>query len=499
VNNEAHYDGPITQDTHIVNKQYVDQSVTEVSTIANKGWNISAQGANSTNVAPGETVDLKNTDGNVVVSKKADSDDVTFDLAKDINVNSVTMGNTVLNQNGLTIFNGPSITINGINAGGSKITNVGTGTDPTDAVNVGQLKDTVKESTQDAVMYDNSTHTSVTLNKGGSPTTITNVANGVNDSDAVNMSQLNALDNRVTNVEGDVKNLGDQINNISNGGGIKYFHANSTGNDSSATGQDAVAVGVEAVASGDKSMAMGAGSSASVANSVALGAGSVANKAATPVNNAQVGNMNYGGFAGSKPTGVVSVGSEGAERQITNVAAGRITADSTDAVNGSQLYSVADGLNKKIDNSIQYDTKTNPDGTQKPGDGSDITLKGDDGTQIHNVADGTAPNDAATVGQLDNAVAGINKQMQGLSERVETVNKDANAGTAGAMAMAGMPQATIPGKSMAAAGVAAYQGEAALAVGVSKLSDNGRWIVKLSGTANTRGKVGVAGGVGFHW
>lgn len=67
------------------------------------------------------------------------------------------------------------------------------------------------------------------------------------------------------------------------------------------------------------------------------------------------------------------------------------------------------------------------------------------------------------------------------------------------MAIAGMPQATIPGKSMMAAGVAAYQGQAAIAMGVSKLSDNGRWIVKLSGTANTRGKVGVAGGVGFHW
>ncbi|MDR6861297.1 YadA C-terminal domain-containing protein [Variovorax guangxiensis] len=82
---------------------------------------------------------------------------------------------------------------------------------------------------------------------------------------------------------------------------------------------------------------------------------------------------------------------------------------------------------------------------------------------------------------------------------VDKVSKEANAAAAGAIAMANLPQAAIPGKSMVAAGVAGFDGQAALALGVSKLGDNGRWIVKFSGTANSRGKVGVAVGVGFHW
>jgi autotransporter adhesin len=192
---------------------------------------------------------------------------------------------------------------------------------------------------------------------------------------------------------------------------------------------------------------------------------------------------------------VVSVGSAGKERQITNVAAGRIEKGSTDAVNGSQLYSVADGLNKKIEGSIGYDQ--NADGTVNNGS---VTLKGGDGgTQIHNVADGVAANDAATVGQVGAALGGVGQQIQNLSNRIEAVSKDSNAVAAGSIAMASMPQSALPGKAMLAAGVGNYQGQAALAVGMSKLSEDSRWIVKLGGTANTRGKVGVGAGVGFHW
>ena len=68
-------------------------------------------------------------------------------------------------------------------------------------------------------------------------------------------------------------------------------------------------------------------------------------KDATPVNEATVGKLTYTGFAGNNPQAVVSVGTEGAERQIVNVAAGQINATSTDAINGSQLYSVQDNLN----------------------------------------------------------------------------------------------------------------------------------------------------------
>ena len=104
------------------------------------------------------------------------------------------------------------------------------------------------------------------------------------------------------------------------------------------------ALGGVAFATATNAVAVGGKSVASHANSVALGFKSET-KDATPVNEATVGKLTYSGFAGNKPQAVVSVGTEGAERQIVNVAAGQINATSTDAINGSQLYSVQDNLN----------------------------------------------------------------------------------------------------------------------------------------------------------
>ncbi|MNP61277.1 hypothetical protein D3C76_1564480 [compost metagenome] len=70
---------------------------------------------------------------------------------------------------------------------------------------------------------------------------------------------------------------------------------------------------------------------------------------------------------------------------------------------------------------------------------------------------------------------------------------------AGAMAMASMPQAYLPGRSMLASGMATTGGEASMAVGLSTLSDNGKWVFKANGSADTRGQMGVGVGAGFHW
>lgn len=104
------------------------------------------------------------------------------------------------------------------------------------------------------------------------------------------------------------------------------------------------ALGGVAFATATNAVAVGGKSVASHANSVALGFKSET-KEATPVNEATVGKLTYSGFAGNNPQSVVSVGAEGAERQIVNVAAGQINATSTDAINGSQLYTVQDNLN----------------------------------------------------------------------------------------------------------------------------------------------------------
>ena len=154
------------------------------------------------------------------------------------------------------------------------------------------------------------------------------------------------------------------------------------------------------------------------------------------VSTATVGYMTYGGFQGAKADGVVSVGAAGNERRIQNVAAGEISATSTDAINGSQLYSVAQGVGNRL-------------------------------------------------GDLNN--------------KINRNNKNLRAGIAGANAAAGLPQVYIPGKSMVAASAGTYKGQSALAVGYSRASDNGKLILKLQGNANTRGDVGGSVGVGYQW
>ena len=141
-------------------------------------------------------------------------------------------------------------------------------------------------------------------------------------------------------------------------------HANAIGSSATATGDHAQAFGAGAQATGvrtnvfgsdaaataDYSIAIGNKANASTANSIALGANSTT-RSATNVTNATVAGHTYGGFAGTSPVGSVSVGKAGEERQLHNVAAGEISATSTDAVNGSQLFSVANELQNQIDNS----------------------------------------------------------------------------------------------------------------------------------------------------
>ena len=219
-----------------------------VQQTAGAGWNISAQGANETNVAPGGKVDLKNTDGNIVVSKTTGSNDVNFDLAPTVNVDTaVNVGGAAgssLTADGLTTNGGtgPSVKSSGIDAAGLKITNVKAGSDPNDAVNVSQLTgaldglgggatvnpdgtvtgptyniagntynnvgDALAAQDKLAVKYvpdasGNPTNTVKLTGDGtGSPVAITNVAAGVNDTDAVNYSQIKNNISYDTNPDG---------------------------------------------------------------------------------------------------------------------------------------------------------------------------------------------------------------------------------------------------------------------------------------------------------
>ncbi|MBO9649957.1 MAG: YadA-like family protein [Variovorax sp.] len=122
---------------------------------------------------------------------------------------------------------------------------------------------------------------------------------------------------------------------------------------------------------------------------------------------------------------------------------------------------------------------------------------------IANVADGVVDTDAVNKRQLD-AVSASNQaytdqRIDQVQSDIASVRRDANGAAAAAMAVATLPQAVIPGRGMASASVSNMDGESAIAVGVSKVSENSRWVTKLAGTVNTRGKVGVSAGIGFHW
>jgi autotransporter adhesin len=367
-----------------------------------------------------------------------------------------------------------------VNVGGRQITGVAAGAAADDAVNVAQLQavaNSIQGTDKLAVKYDadtsgNPTDTVSLVGSGSGPVTITNLAAGAvtaTSSDAINGSQLWGWTQDTTNQYSNYS-LYNDIQNIKPGGGggsVKYFNVNSTLADSSATGSNSIAIGPQATSSGSNSVAMGNGASATADNSVAIGAGSVADRANT-----------------------VSVGSAGSERQITNVAAGTET---TDAVNVGQLDSV---VQASTAGTVRYDTNT--DGSIDYGN---ITLgNGSGSTVIHNVGAGTAPTDAVNVGQLQSGMqqavnwanAYTNQQVQQLSDR-------ANAGVAAAMAMAGMPQAYEPGKSMAAVSAGTFRGESSIAIGVSTISEGGRWVYKLSGSTDSRGDAGVAIGAGMQW
>ncbi|MDH1013092.1 hypothetical protein N5C80_30565, partial [Pseudomonas nicosulfuronedens] len=174
-------------------------------------------------------------------------------------------------------------------------------------------------------------------------TKITNVAAGdvsATSTDAINGSQLFETNQNVTNLGDTINNFaGDQTTEYTeiNGRGIRYVRTNDTGldlADSSAQGQGSTAVGYNATSIGESSLALGREAKANNANDVALGAGSVTD-AAVGTASTTIAGTTYN-FAGTAPTSTVSVGSVGNERTITNVAAGRLSADSTDAVNGSQ-------------------------------------------------------------------------------------------------------------------------------------------------------------------
>ena len=218
---------------------------------------------------------------------------------------------------------------------------------------------------------------------------------------------------------------------------VKADNSYSVGNNNQftdATQTDVFGVGNNITVTESNSVALGSNSAISAGTHAGTQAKKSDGTAGTTTTAGATGTVK--GFAGQTAVGAVSVGASGAERRIQNVAAGEVSATSTDAVNGSQLYK---------------------------------------------------------------ATQGIANATNELGHRIHQNENKANAGISSAMAMASMPQAYIPGRSMVTGGIATHNGQGAVAVGLSKLSDNGQWVFKINGSADTQGHVGAAVGAGFHF
>ncbi|WP_369799907.1 YadA-like family protein [Cupriavidus sp. SHE] len=514
-----------------------------------------------------------------------------------------------------------------------QITGVAAGTADSDAVNVAQLKGVdqkVGDLDNSTVKYDKHTdgtvnYNSVTLGgdtyntttkQGG--TVIHNVAAGTSGGDAVNVDQLNTTVDASKTHYYSVNDNGVPGANYANDG---------------ATGLNAMAMGVGASASTAGGVALGAGSVASTAGGIAgwvptgadatlanavmgtmgtAGAVSVGNPAAgiyrqitgvaagtsasDAVNVAQLQaaissvdgkitpddgrNVKYDGTGNAPKDHVTLAGDTSTDggktggTTISNVHQGDVSANSTDAVNGAQLYQTntrvdnlettvnnwGDVINKTEGNTRYFQadgTNTDADkayvqaGTKGVASGANASVTGNNGVamgntasasgnnstaigantkathdnsvalgagsetdransvsvgtagnerQITNVAAGTAATDAVNVSQLQSGLNDVqNAAINYTNQQVNNVRRDAYAGTASAMAMAALPQATLPGRGMVAMGGGTYGGQSAVALGLSKMSESGRWVFKAQATSNTRGNVGVAAGAGFHW
>ena len=462
-------------------KNQIKQGVDANTTVTTKGLTFNGD-SGSTNVEKlGSTVTINGDDN---ITTEAEDDKVTVKLNKDITVDSVKAGDTTINENGLTIANGPSITKKGIDAAGNKVSNVANGdvnANSKDAVNGSQLfkvkelaskgwnaKATKKDGStgevsgteaanvapgatvnyiagdnikleQNGINFTISTTKDLkagTVNATTVNTTTINLGEGDNSTPITVVSGKDAAPNLDGKTPNRMNFGGETIATLSDGlkfganvgdvygaklnSQINVKGADSNTNWSEFDGGDNVMTNI------DKS------------GNVRVGIKKNLKVESVTANKFTAGDTVIDGNGVTIKNGpsMTKNGIDAGNKQITNVAPGRIAADSTDAVNGSQLHEVKADMNNKINK--------------------------------------------------------LNGQVNKLGKRV-------NAGTASALAASQLPQAYIPGKSMVSVAAGNYQGQNAVALGMSRISDNGKIIIRLAGTSDTQGKVGVAVGAGYHW
>ncbi|NNP70596.1 ESPR-type extended signal peptide-containing protein [Acinetobacter sp. Ac_5812] len=430
-------------------KSVDDKVTTGVNDLTNKGLNFAGNAGADVHRKLGEKLNIvggadaataeDKTSGENVITRTT-GDGLKIEFLKDAKFDSITTGNTVLNNNGLTIKGGPSITINGIDAGGKKITNVADGVGAKDAVNKGQLdkqindvKDQIGKEIGDlsdnAVKYDkdkdgNVDKNSVTLGGGDKGTNLKNVADGKveeGSKDAVNGGQLWDVQKQVDKNSNDIQNINNNINNINNG----------------------------------KS-------------------GLVQQQ--TPNGEITVG----------KDTGGTSINMAGkdGDRVVQGVKDGEIKAGSNQAVNGGQIHNISNS----IKNSIGGETVVNQDGS--------ITTNNIGGTGKNNINDAIGSLNQSNQ-ELGNKINNLGDQLQQVfydtNKRIDNLEDKMSAGIAATAALEQAPY--VPGKLTMAVGAAYYNDQNAVGVTFRRTADNGRWSLTTGAALGSQGSPLVRIGV----
>ncbi|MBR8034755.1 YadA family autotransporter adhesin, partial [Burkholderia vietnamiensis] len=456
--------------------------------------------------------------------------------------------------------------------GARKLSGVAAGTAATDAVNVSQLN-AVSGVATNAVQYDNAGHTSVTLGGAGAqaPVALTNVAPGTlsaASTDAVNGAQLYATNQALASTTSTVNTLSTGIAAGTIGLVQQVRGAPGTGTITIGAATGGTAIDIAGTSGARQLKGVASGTDATDAVNVSQLNATVSSATANAV------------VYDSAARSIVTLGGPGAMVPVAlrNVAAGVLSAASTDAVNGSQLYATnqavaantgaIDALSNSLTdvqrsmaknaaqlqpivsadalkyfaasstgapasasgtetvaaggnalasgaNSVAIGTGAQAIGSGALALGANTSAKGNDSIALGlgsavtadntvsignsstgltrtltNVSAGVAPTDAVNVRQLNDAVGGLRSQ-------IEHDRADANGGSASAVAIASLPQAPAPGRSVVSIGGGTYAGQSAVAVGMSTYA--GRWILKASGSTNTRGTVAAGAGAAYVW
>ena len=493
----------------------LNEKIKNISTSANAGFNVTTDsvdggevtGTTVENVSPSETV--KFTAGkNIKIEQKGK--EIVVATSDNLKVTTITAGDTVVSDDGITISTGPALTKNGLNMGGKKVTNVADGEiseNSKDAVNGSQIYALAGD--QKNVVTQNE----FVNNKGQKVTTNNKV---VTDKDG------NAL-LKTYNVEGNTEivsnNVVDAINNM-NEQGIKFFHSNdgvkrtpkaedTNDFDSSATGKYATAIGAKTKVNGDQSSGLGVGNTINANDSVAVGNSNTINKQKSGAygsgntingeNSYAVGNGNtvdsantvvVGNNVKSTADNSVILGNNSGYSKASKRTAGN-GALTSQTLNGKERHFAGGAANEVVGVVSVGNTTVDPNGKET------VQTR-----RIQNVAPGLISKDSTDAINGSQLYAMMNESrgdLDKLKGQVNKMGKRHRAGLAGVNAATTLPQVFMPGKSMISAGAGHYKGQNAIAVGYSRAADSGKLIFKLQGNVNTQGEFGAGAGIGYQW